>query len=166
MARGSRWPKRRQELELRGRFNGRANVLCRCELSLKSVAAGIRCWEFFREVTGRQHFPLRRGSAGGVGIFPSWKDIPAIFTIHRISAQLPAIQPRLENGGSRASGQMSGLVGGSEKCPKASRISHVTQEDNQQKCALRCICAGSLGLLGVLTSRPVRASTVGKTVAS
>ena len=36
---------------------GRTNVMRSCELSLKSVASGIRCWGTFCELTGREHFP-------------------------------------------------------------------------------------------------------------
>ena len=38
-------------------MGSRANVMRSCDLSLKSVASGIRCWGSFCELTGRQHFP-------------------------------------------------------------------------------------------------------------
>ena len=37
--------------------SGRADVLRICELRLKCVAAGTRCWGRFCEITGRQHVP-------------------------------------------------------------------------------------------------------------
>ena len=38
-------------------MGSRANIMRSCELSLKSVASGIRCWAHFCQNSGRQHFP-------------------------------------------------------------------------------------------------------------
>ena len=38
-------------------FSGRSNISESCDLNLKCVAAGIRCWGTFGDLRGRPHFP-------------------------------------------------------------------------------------------------------------
>ena len=37
-------------------FSSRSNILKSCDLRLKRLAAGIRCWGAFRDLMGRPHF--------------------------------------------------------------------------------------------------------------
>ena len=45
-----------EEIQRFAAMSGRTNVLRSCELSLKSVAPGIRCCGNFSDLAGREHF--------------------------------------------------------------------------------------------------------------
>ena len=52
-----------EDIHLLDAVAGRANMLRSCELSLKCVASGIRCWGHFREMRGRELSPPQEEAA-------------------------------------------------------------------------------------------------------
>ena len=68
-------------------FAERVSITKGCELSLKCVASGIRCWGAIPS--------YRRGSLGAASIFLRWRNFPAMPPLFGKSLQPPGIQPRM-----------------------------------------------------------------------
>ena len=88
---------------------GRTNVMRRCELSLKSVASGIRCWGTFCELTGREHSPpTEEGALASSADFSGGRTF---------QTYLPHLEKDLRDDGARF------IVEDESRCSGCSRIS-------------------------------------------